>query len=537
MYKVLVVDDEPYMLEGWRSIIDWHAYGYELCATASDGEDALEAIKACAPDLIITDIQMPVINGLELIRIIREELHLQTKVVIVSGYSHFPYVKEAIRYQVDHYVLKPIVIEEIHELLESLREETEQRHRSHSEEAKATADAVSAAVTDVLKRGGMPAVETAERLLRVDGQTFCQLVLVEACRTVLSGEGGVQRKDAASETYANQLVEACLAEGLRVCRFEELPSRIGLLLLGIDATGSVIRDRLADVIKRISSTMADIRICVSGQSMGLSGLQNLYAQMLSTLDRPFIGMRAGVYFYHDNTSTSAEGNRWEDITDKSDALLRFVEKNDAAGIQSAVNDLFDMFARAASAPSGWLQVSISHIRSQLLRRLSETGGDADLIDKWISMYRSGSPESWTWSGEKLISLCTKAAAVIAEHRSGTDTCIVKKTLAFIESHFHEKIKLQDLAKQFSINPVYMGQQFKRETGYSFNDYMHKLRIDEAKKLLRRTDMKIAAIARQLGYHDTEYFTEKFKALTSCSPSSYKNQCKGELHATKREPVS
>ena len=148
-----------------------------------------------------------------------------------------------------------------------------------------------------------------------------------------------------------------------------------------------------------------------------------------------------------------------------------------------------------------------------------------------------SPESRQWCGEKLRALCLKAAAVIAEHQSGRHADTISKALAFIESHFREKVQLQDLAKRYCISPVYLGQQFKRETGRSLNEYVHKLRIDEAKKLLRRTGMKVTAIAQSLGYHDTDYFNEKFKALTSHSPSSYKNQYKGELHATWREPVS
>lgn len=117
MYKVIVADDEPFMLEGWRTMIDWQACGYELCGTATDGEEALSLFNAVGPDLVVTDIQMPVMDGLGLIHTLREDLAYTSKIVIVTGYSDFNYAKQAIRYQVDQYVLKPLVPEEIHQIL------------------------------------------------------------------------------------------------------------------------------------------------------------------------------------------------------------------------------------------------------------------------------------------------------------------------------------------------------------------------------------------------------------------------------------
>ena len=355
----------------------------------------------------------------------------------------------------------------------------------------------------------------------------------------MPGDNGSERKAPGPDDCLNQLSKACLAEGLRICRFfDESASRIGLLVLGNGTNGRKIEEeRLTDIIKRTASSFSDMCICVSGQSLGLSGVQDLYRQACSVRDQLLASMRAGLYFYRDFKGTSTEGYAWEDMMGHSESLLRCVEENDAVGIHTAADCLSLLFT-SSSVPPGWMQVCISHIRSQLLRKLIDAGGDAVMLNEWIPLQRSGcSPESRQWFGEKLRPLCLKAAAVIVEHQSGRQADTMSKALTFIESHFHEKVQLQDLAKRFCTSPVYLGQQFKRETGHSFNEYVHKLRIDEAKKLLRRTDMKVTAIAQSLGYHDTDYFTEKFKALTSHSPSSYKNQYKGELHATWREPVS
>ncbi|WP_425531844.1 helix-turn-helix transcriptional regulator [Paenibacillus cellulosilyticus] len=103
---------------------------------------------------------------------------------------------------------------------------------------------------------------------------------------------------------------------------------------------------------------------------------------------------------------------------------------------------------------------------------------------------------------------------------------ISKAVDYLKLHFREKIRLQELADRFHLSAAYFGQQFKRETGYSFHDYILHLRIEEARKLLRRTDMLVSDIAAALGYQDSDYFSDKFKAVTGELPSSYKNKRQG-----------
>jgi len=139
--KVLVVDDEPYMLEGWRTMIDWNAYGYELCAVASDGEEALRLADESGPDLVFTDIRMPGVDGLDLIRRLREKRppgsRTAPKIVIMSGYPSFDYVKRAMPYRIERYMLKPLIPEEIHGLLSELSAGRTEPDADLPEEARA----------------------------------------------------------------------------------------------------------------------------------------------------------------------------------------------------------------------------------------------------------------------------------------------------------------------------------------------------------------------------------------------------------------
>lgn len=120
MHKVIVIDDELHILQGWKTMVNWNSYGFELIAALDNSEEALALINDKKPDLIITDIRMPDKSGLELIREIRETLQVAARVVIMTGYSEFKYVKQAIPYKIDRYLLKPIITEEIHEMLKEL---------------------------------------------------------------------------------------------------------------------------------------------------------------------------------------------------------------------------------------------------------------------------------------------------------------------------------------------------------------------------------------------------------------------------------
>ncbi|MFC4811930.1 helix-turn-helix domain-containing protein [Paenibacillus sp. GCM10023250] len=533
MYKVLVADDEPLMIEGWKTMVDWQACGYELCGTATDGEEAIAAIRACPPDLVMTDIRMPVLDGLGLIRAMKEELGLTAKTVIVSGYSEFGYAQQALRYQVDHYLLKPLVPEEVHQVLRELAGPLAERRREEASAGRERDAAAAEAVAAALRHGGPAALEAAGRLLGANARTRCRLLLAET----LAGSSGGE----AAHVRLRRLLEAAFPAGLRTVAFAEAPGRGGLLVLDEHETGGDFEARLAEAAERLPDAFAGLAAYASERGEGLAALPALYGQALEARRHALLGRRAGLHLYR-RPGRATEGDcRLPDVAAGAERLLRAVEAGDAAAVRAALDPLHGLFARCG-AKDEWARLAAQHIRGALLRRdaagLAEAGGpgpDGPGLDG-----AGGAPagpraplpaDGAAWDRETLEALCLRAAASFAERRSARDCGgAVADAVAYLNGHFREKVLLQELAERFRLSPVYFGQQFKKATGYPFHDYVHRLRIDEARKLLRRTDMKISAIAGALGYHDTEYFTGKFKAFTGELPSAYKNKIKGEGHA-------
>ncbi|WP_440119500.1 response regulator transcription factor [Paenibacillus sp. QZ-Y1] len=369
MYKVIVADDEPFMLEGWRTMIDWRACGYELCGTATDGEEALALFHSVQPDLVVTDIQMPIMDGLGLIQTLREDLAYTSKIVIVTGYSDFNYAKQAIRYQVDQYVLKPLVPEEIHQVLMEMIEPLDKR--------------------------------------RHEQKQYDRLVLADEIQVDHLNEHITEKYD-------------------------------------------------------------------------LEKMMNL-----------------------------------------SKDILALIEAGDAYPIDNAVREMLHM-AEKAEVSLEWIHHVIRYIHGELLRKYGKKDACKEILceKEWH--------ETASWSSGTLQELCVRISVQISQTdmtELGTGG-LVADAVNELKQHYRSKIKLQDVANRIHVNSAYLGQQFKREMGVSFNDYVHQLRVEEARKLLRRTNMKIADIALSLGYHDPEYFAQKFRAHTGELPSVYKNKNQG-----------
>ncbi|WP_274653865.1 helix-turn-helix domain-containing protein [Paenibacillus humicola] len=615
MYKVLVVDDEPFMLEGWKTMVDWAAYGFELSGTATDGEEALAQVRQDMPDLVVTDIRMPVLDGIGLIRAMNEQLGAVPLTVIVSAYSEFSYARQALHYRVKHYVLKPLMAEEIHRLLAELSETLDERRLEEAQAGRDREAAAAAAIVEALKDGGQAAAAKAARMLGADGEARCRLLLAEplpggaapagidaaaasasaaigetvgsvaagaisptrspaaaigpACPTAAAngladpasaanrpagpaaGEIGLAGSAAAGaaaigptglaaaaaigpagpaaaafgcgSAKLRAVVEAAFGNRLRCCPFEEAPGRAGLLVWGEEAGGAEFEARLTEAAGRPDWPLQGQAIYCSGSGCGFSSLPELYRQAMAARSRALLGRRAGIYAYRQ--AEPAAPCRLEDVTDSAGKLLLAIETGGADGIREAARGLLVLLARA-DAQEEWAQFAARYIRGELLRKFAAPAerGAAGLEEL---LREDGLTDAASWTAGTLARQCVRAAELLAQRKAArTGNPAVTGAVLYLKRHFRDKIQLQELAERFGFNPVYFGQQFKRETGLPFNDYLHRLRIEEAKKLLRRTDMKVSAIARTLGYHDAEYFTAKFKALTGQLPSAYKKQTQG-----------
>ncbi|QYR20202.1 helix-turn-helix domain-containing protein [Paenibacillus sp. sptzw28] len=524
MCKALIIDHQP-DLAYWSALADWRACGYELCGSAGNAGEALSLIRGCSPDLIIVDIGSPVINGFELIRKIRQTSGKRIKCIAVSRQYRFALAQQAIRERFDRYLLKPVQKEEFQKVLTELRDCCDIEFIPERNDAdKQMVYAGSAALARTVRQGGLQAAEDAQRLLDIGRDTKYRLVLLE---TVPDTFGRVRQGDEPSffEHLAGA-VEACGPASAKVIAFEDMPYRCGLLILRehegdnlpFDAALKVITDRLSGLFPSLAVYAA------KSDSSGLTGLRRIYRQLLEQRS-----VRRTV-----NRSRSDSPDGLKAIAEHTRSLMGFVEESNAKGIRASVESLYQVCLKT-DVPERTVRDCSARIRGELLRRLMSAGADPTFPPPWLQAQTvcppgisQSTPEAWAMA-------CIQSAAQLAGLKAKRPVCAVVEAIDYIKRHCREKLQLQELAAQFHLNSIYLGQQLKKETGYQFNDYIHRLRIAEAQKLLRRTDMKMTDIAHTLGYHDQDYFADKFKALTKYSPSTYKKLCQEqqETHAETR----
>jgi len=485
VYKVIVADDEPLMLEGWKTIIDWNKFGYELCGAASDGDEALELVERIGPDLLLTDIRMPGLSGLDLIRVLQERRGLDMKSVIVSGYAEFDYARQALRFGVDRYVLKPIVSEEIHELLQELRTPLDSVMETRRSSAELRGAAVQSCISGLL-RGEPAAVKEAEMLLGPDNRPLCMLL----------AEPGLEKRQEngpSARAVLERAAERLQAKGVKAWAFDDAPSRAGLM-----AACSTPAWLSASV--RSEGHMSDLSLYSGAGVQGYGAVPLLHARAMAAREQSYLFRR-----------TQKEGSYTEMLT-AAQNILTHIESGRPSAAEQSVSELFKLFARK-EVPSGWIDSLIRHI----LDRLSDIRPHATEISAVSARSRI--------SAEKELKLrCRIEAERIAESlaaKAEIPEHPLRAAIAHVNEHYRDKLQLRELAQKLGMSPVYLGQAFKKEMGCCFNDYVHRLRAEEAQRLLRRTDMKISEIAERLGYHDTEYFSAKFKAATDELPSAYR----------------
>ncbi|WP_336785208.1 response regulator [Paenibacillus sp. MMO-177] len=506
MYNVLVVDDEPFMLEGWRTMVDWEAHGFRLCWAVSDGREALEVMERVVPDLVFTDLQMPVMDGLELIRQMKQSQGLKDiKTVIVSGYSRFDAAQFAIRHQIEQYLLKPLIEEEIHELLDSLRLDLDQRNSMLASASESLSVVFARALQEENEEARTALLSHLGCVPEAPGRLI-----------VLDGAGG-------KPGPAIEEVEAVLTGLPAGCGCMEEPSgSIGLLVWSRqqDALEEGLDSGVKRIVERLSGQWPSCAIYVSGETQGWRQLRQLYTQLQELRCMGLCKGRAGV-FWHEHKHEQTHW-RWEDAASRAEALLAAVERNNVTAIEQAAGALVE-FIEGTHKPASSLTACLSYLQGGLLRAYHKAGGDPVNPPEWI-LPQNGLHVNVR---EQLSAACLQAAGQIEELNGKRPEGRLQEAVAYVTAHYREKLQLKELSELFRLNPVYLGQQFKRVTGYCFNDYMHLLRIKEAKKLLLRTDLKVSTIANELGYHSTEYFGSVFKSLTKVSPSAYKSNQKGD----------
>lgn len=522
MLNVLLVDDEMFVRKGLAALIDWGALGYAVTGEAENGEEALAMIGELKPDLVITDIRMPVMDGLELIRNVRQQYKVSPCFIIVSGYHDFKYAQQALRYGVQDYVLKPIDEVELQDTLRKLA-----KGLVMEKVLRLTRDRPGpGSILDSFVRGGICGGETTADFaaaLGVQENSDCVYMIAE-----LQGISGSR----ASAQEEGDAVEAALASWNGTAG--PLPShslgggRYGILLhsgafrlesLGLDAALNAIQSWLSRELNR------PVLLAAGLTARHLNGLRESYVTAQEALQHKFA--EDGQKVIRWDLVRHKPLHRFDLDQELYAGLIEQLEENNREGYGRAADAMIQQFYANRFVPSA-VHHAVNRCVSSVLQVIRSMEGSEEGLKGLEDILRL--PElnvDLKGLKELLLSFLTDAAGRIACLRKEQSKGGIERVKKYIETHYTENISLKSIAAAFYMNPVYLGQLFRKTYGIYFNDFLLSIRVQEAKKLLRKTDLRMYEIAERVGFQNADYFVTQFEKLAHCTPTEYRNKLIGK----------
>lgn len=523
--KVLLADDEPFILEGLSVLVDWEKEGCEIVKKASNGKEALEYLREHPVDLVITDIKMPVMTGLRLLETVREEKVSDAFFIILSGYNDFSYAQQAIRYSCMDYLLKPVQEDALLELIRKAK------------------SSVAISEQNAENERWMQEMQMKQNMIallrgRQNEEQFCYVK--EHVKT--GGEGirylHISMKsiaeiedlsDSELEAMRHQIYDCALTllkdDGSHLLRdaydYEE-EYEIGFVYADYMAEerGMDGKEFLEQFAERLNERLPFEVILLAGKQVEeLEKLSHSYSA--ACMLRSFKGFRQekSVYYYEEELQVG-EG-KIVLCKQSLDRLIAAVEQNDVNNIHVSVDDLFQEMENLGMAKE-LVAMNTNYLLFQLIHLAVEQDESVDQeeVMQYISenVFDAGITRG---SRAHLRRFACEYAEYLIQLRKNVSRGVLQDVEREIREHFAENLTLRDLSKKYFVNSSYLGQIFRKKYGQSFKDYLCEYRINEAAQELLKTDKKISQIAEEAGYRDTDYFISKFIEQKGCTPSKYR----------------
>lgn len=520
VHKVLLVDDEIFARQGLKALIDWQGCGYEIADEADNGQDAFELIRRNKPDLVVTDIRMPVLDGLGLIQRTIEELPHRPSFIIISGYDDFKYAQQAVRFGVHDFILKPIDEVVLKETLVRLdRKLNEAKREAQRRERLQVSEKFVALIQGTL---GAEEIAECRRLFGIPpGSKLCYvLVEINDVHPWSGDKSRLTREEICAQ------VRRCLAQinpELSDVYLHEHRNRIGMMIaLDHLRYGGDIDGFIAELQRQLMKALNNTVYVYAGAAV--PGLEQLAEAFRTAKD-------AQQYKYVNSGRMTVNYERvrelplnFEDLDSAlCNRLVEHVEEMDEEGILRDIAEIFQEFERKRYAPEA-IKLGIHKCVSGIVGSIRRMEIDEQAV---ASLEPIISWQDYNLSpGEirrLLAAFARECARLAGQRRKENLKGGIQKIKAYIEAHYTENISLKSIAARFYMNPVYLGQLFKKTYGMYFNEFVLGLRINEAKRLLRQTDMRVYEIALQVGYGSADYFVTLFEKMEGMSPSEYRNR--------------
>ncbi|MDI4646670.1 response regulator [Cohnella hashimotonis] len=541
MIRALVVDDEAWIRLGLREQIDWKALGVAIVGEAANGRDALGMIGTLRPDIVLSDIRMPLMDGIELMETVHKD-YPDILIIVISGYSDFEYARKAVTFQVFDYILKPIEEEQLEAVLVRAIDKLEERQRAREDLLR---------MDRRLRENGALAEERLLTRLAEGAEDQVSSLLAKLDRSGLRLSGAC---------FAAAVFRAANEEQVSAARFGGDRELAGYALFNLigehygDTENKVLfrhgdrREEIVlvagcDSIEEGEALLETLRVkCgrASADARAFLGME-LYVGFGGIADDPkqisraykeaaaavlYAGLESDtrIVFF---SSLSGRSRYYVYPEDKEKAFLHYLDNGYRIQALTWIDSvLADIRADRSYHPLSLRMTSLELAMNLRRASLSYPSGGGDLLQE-------------SHMHVKLMRELLTYADIVHWLRAETDRTLdriaaAKKTgsrrtlddvVDYVDKHYCEDINLNGVAERFYMSPAYLSRIFKQAYNENFNEYVNRLRMDAAAKLLQQADLKLEDISGMVGYGNVSYFLKKFKERYGCTPTAYR-----KLHA-------
>lgn len=528
-YQLLIIDDEEHIREGLGDLVDWPGLGFRVVAKLEDGHQALEWLDKTDIDVVLSDIKMTRMSGLELAKHIHEH-HPRTRMVLISGYKEFEFAKQAMSYNVTHYLLKPTKLSDITGVFEDVKKrldaDREQRERL-SRALRQTSELLPAIRKQLFRdiaAGQCGDMEETERLLRLTeieaNATDCRCSLIR-----LTFPAAEETEREAAATLPAEAVEKLIrsehgdivytsvyaeADRLDLVALDLKPGR------GSAEFGMAVQAYMEAIGLRIRSLLgaeARAEILAQYESLGEMALER------SRLSAGPVGRSSAD---PDGQAASSSFVSNPELEEQRRRFLSYV----AAGNLEALPGQYERWLTGCME----LGVADTHAKNMVIELISSLGGKLNAMEMPI-----GKLTNRAFSYESILRLDGYAGllgwgaallndiAAYARKHASEEPAVIQEAKDYVAARFDQDISLESAATHVYLSPDYFSRLFKQHAGISFTDYVADTRIRKALEYLQNPQFKIYEIGSSVGYKNTKYFFKLFKKHTGYTPSEYRRK--------------
>ena len=532
LYRIILVDDEEEVRKGIIRKIDWEALGFQVVGDAENGQDALEKIEQLEPDVVMTDIRMPYMDGLTLTSWIRQK-YPSVKVLIFSGFDDFEYAQKAIKLNVTEYILKPVNVEELTRILNRVRENLDQEIEQRRDVDRLRESYLSSLpilrelfLNDMV-RGNMPAENIRQKL---EEYKIDILGAEKWLTAVINVENEASEETGLTLHQEKELipisVKSLLEDNLKdYCRFMAFNSAVGVTLIAAvdgERKQTSLIDLLGDICKEIKRILqVTVTIGIGYFSRELEQLPAAYQSAVDALGyREIVG--TGKTIYINDMEPVSRGKLQLETRDEAD-LIAVVKFGTREKIEAAAKN-FAARMEGARVHMRQLQVYQMSIINCLIRLMQHQGLELGAMFGTDEMY--GKVIYGNMKPEEFASVITEVGCRMNEamnrERDKTAKKVILEAKQYILDHYQDpELSVDVMCRQLHMSPAYFSTVFKRETGQTYIAYLTEVRLDKAVELLNTTDDKTYVIAQKVGYQEQNYFSYVFKKRFGISPTKFR----------------